>query len=48
MRRHSKRENREILWVSAVTHAERSENVTDGKADMHARRKSDELVVPTT
>ena len=47
MRGNSKRENREILSVSAVNlRAERSENVSDGKADMNARRKSDGSVVP--
>ena len=54
MRGHSKRENREILLVSAgqTWHvhrpAERSENVSDGNADMNANRKSDESVVPAT
>ena len=47
MRGHSKRENREILLVS-VSVTERSENFIEGNADMHANRKSDESVVPTT
>jgi len=52
MRRHSKRENREILLVSAgatwhvTAGAERSENVSDGNPDMNANRKSDGLIVP--
>ena len=51
---HSKRENREILLVSdgqrviLAAGAERSENVSDGNADMNANRKSDESVVPAT
>ena len=53
MRGNFKRENREILLVSAnrvACHrpAERSENVTDGNADMNVNRKSDESVVPAT
>jgi RNA-directed DNA polymerase len=53
MREHSKRENREILLVSPEQRhgpcpRERSENVTDGTADMNANRKSDESVVPAT
>lgn len=52
MRGNSRRENREILPVSASHRgrvhraAERSANITDGKADMNADRKSDESVVP--
>ena len=50
MSENSKRENREILFVSTRvqqrTWEERSENVTDGNADMNADRKSDESVVP--
>jgi hypothetical protein len=48
----SKRENREILLVSlrsrwhVIGRAERSENVTDGTADMNAKRKSDGPIVP--
>jgi hypothetical protein len=48
----SKRENREILLVSAeetgnaYQEAERSENVSDGTADMNANRKSDDPIVP--
>ena len=52
MRGHSKRENREILLVS-ILHggvfaciAERSDNVSDGNADMNANRKSDGPVIP--
>ena len=45
MRRHPKRENREILLVSEPG-SERSENVTDGNADMNADRKSDDSIVP--
>ncbi len=47
-----KRENREILLVSAPRRgmvaigAERSENVSDGNADMNANRKSDDSIVP--
>ncbi len=47
-----KRENREILLVSTprrgmvTTGAERSENVSDGNADMNANRKSDDSIVP--
>ena len=55
MRGNSSRENREILLVSAGrrwrvhwSRAERSENVTDGNAEMNANRKSDEFVVPAT
>ncbi len=54
MYENSKRENREILSASTgqdgmVRHAvERSENVTDGNADMHADRKSDDFVVLST
>ena len=43
-----KRENREILLVSESMNSERSENVSDGNADMNANRKSDESVVPAT
>ncbi len=48
---HSKRENREILLVSILlcdmvtSLVERSENVSDGTADMNANRKSDESVL---
>ena len=48
------RENREILSASigatdkVQRPTERSENVTDGNADMNAHRKSDESVVPAT
>ncbi len=52
MRGHSKRENREILLVS-ILHGgmfacivERSDNVSDGTADMNANRKSDGPVIP--
>jgi group II intron reverse transcriptase/maturase len=49
MRQHSNRENREIPSASQLSfNWERSANVTDGKADMHAEGKSDESVVPTT
>ncbi len=46
MRGHSKRENREVRWVSngnekrGISPAERSANVSDGKADMNANRPS--------
>ena len=43
----SKRENREILMVSNAKDKERSENVSDGKADQYAMGKSDGSVVPT-
>ncbi|KKK83164.1 hypothetical protein LCGC14_2796140, partial [marine sediment metagenome] len=46
MRGHSKRENREILLVSELIDSERSENVSDGNADMNANRKSDDSIVP--
>ena len=46
MCRHSKRENREILLVSELIDSERSENVSDGNADMNANRKSDDSIVP--
>lgn len=52
MCRNSKRENREILLLSAnqlgesLCEAERSENVTDGTADTHGNRKSDGFVLP--
>ena len=45
MRRHSKRENREIPSASEPG-SERSENVTDGNSDMHAVGKSDDSIVP--
>ncbi len=51
---HSKRENREILLVSilhggaSARMVERSDNVSDGNADMNANRKSDESVLPST
>ena len=45
MRRHPKRENREILLVSEPS-SERSENVTDGNSDMYAVGKSDDSIVP--
>ncbi len=51
---HSKRENREILLVSTLHRGDatclvgRSENVSDGTADMNANRKSDESVLPST
>jgi RNA-directed DNA polymerase len=54
MRGNSRRENREILSVSAglggrsTRAAERSSNVTGGTGDMNAARKSDESVVPAT
>ena len=32
----------------SISKAERSENVSDGNADMNASRKSDESVVPAT
>ena len=47
-----KRENREILLVSTsrrgtiAAGVERSENVSDGNADMNAKRKSDDSIVP--
>jgi hypothetical protein len=48
----SKRENRENLFASTrplddpASRMERSENVSDGNADMDANKKSDESVVP--
>lgn len=49
MRRHSNRENREIPSASQLFfNWERSANVPDGKADLHAEGKSDGSVVPTT
>lgn len=48
MQRHSNRENREILSVSESSDSERSANVSDGKADMHAGGKSHESIVPAT
>jgi hypothetical protein len=49
MPQHSNRENREIPSASQLTlDWERSANVSDGKADMHADGKSHESVVPTT
>ena len=49
MPQHSNRENREIPSVSQLTFDwERSANVSDGKADMHAGGKSHESVVLTT
>ena len=52
MYQNSKRENREILLVYvektgvACQETERSENVSDGTADMNANRKSDDPIVP--
>jgi hypothetical protein len=48
MRGNSRFENREILLVSVLRQgrAERSENVSDGTADMNANRKSHGLIVP--
>ena len=52
MCRDSKRENREILLASikrtgnACQKTERSENVSDGTADMNAKRESDGPIVP--
>ena len=49
MPQHSNRENREIPWVSQLTFDwERSANVSDGKADMHAHGKSHGSIVLTT
>ena len=48
MRRNSNRENREVPSVSESPESERSANVSDGKADMHADGKSHGSVVPTT
>ena len=48
MRQHSNRENREIPLVSDSAESERSANVSDGKADMHADGKSHGSVVPAT
>lgn len=48
MRQHSNRENREIPLVSDSSESERSANVSDGKADMHADGKSHGSVVPAT
>jgi group II intron reverse transcriptase/maturase len=49
MRQDSNRENREIPSASQLTFGwERSANVSDGKADMHADGKSHESVVPTS
>ncbi len=45
MRRHPKRENREIPSVSESC-SERSENVSDGNPDMYAVGKSDDSIVP--
>ena len=45
MRRHPKRENREIPSVSESIASERSENVTDGNADAYADGKSDDSIV---
>ena len=42
----SKRENREIPMVSNSKEEERSVNVSDGTADMHAMGKSDGSIVP--
>jgi hypothetical protein len=50
----SSHENREVLLVSVGLRwhvhrrTERSENVTDGHADMNADRNSDEFVIPVT
>ena len=46
MRGHSKRENREIPSASESIDSERSENVTDGNADVYADGKSDDSIVP--
>ena len=46
MRRHPKRENREIPSVSESC-SERSENVTGGNSDMYVVGKSDDSIVPT-
>ncbi len=46
MRGHSKRENREIPSVSESIESERSENVTDGNADVYTDGKSDDSIVP--
>jgi len=53
MSENSERENRETLFVFTSAHwdgpasrVERSENVSDGNADMDANRESDESVVP--
>ncbi len=46
MRRHPKRENREILSVSELIDSERSENVFDGNAGVYADGKSDGSIVP--
>ena len=48
MRQHSNRENREIPLVSDSAESERSANVSDSKADMHADGKSHGSVVPAT
>lgn len=49
MPQHCNRENREIPSVSQITFdRERSANVSDGKADMHADGKSHESVVPAS
>lgn len=54
MHGNSKRENREVLLVSARQRwrvhrrAERSDNVTDGTAGMNANRNSEESIVPAT
>ena len=46
MPQHSNRENREIPLVSQLTFDwERSANVSDGKADMHAHGKSHGSIV---
>ncbi len=46
MRRHPKRENREIPSVPELIDSERSENVSDGNADVYADGKSDDSIVP--
>ena len=48
MRQNSNRENREIPSVSESLGSERSVNVSDGKADMHADGKSHESIILTT
>jgi len=43
---HPKCENREIPSVSESIDSERSENVTDGNADVYTDGKSDDSIVP--
>src|SRR5487761_1304693 len=47
MRQYSNREGREVPFVSDSAESERSANVSDGKADMHADAKSDGSVEPS-